>query len=114
MTQEILHKIDEKRLAKNTQEKYKQLNKEIRKMCREAEEEYLEECWEEIEELEKKDAQMMHKKVRHATLRRKRSLTGCIKDEDGSFLMMKSQSSEDGLITTKVSVLMMEGKKKQR
>ena len=42
MTQEILYKMDERRLAKNFPEKYKQLNKEVRKMCKKAKEEYLE------------------------------------------------------------------------
>ena len=56
-------------------------------MCKKAKEEYMEECCEEIEELAKKDAQMMNEKVKQATLRKKKNLTGCIKDEDGSILI---------------------------
>ena len=56
-------------------------------MCTKAKEEYLEEYCKEIEELEKKDFQIMHDKVRHATLKKKKNLTGRIREDDGSILM---------------------------
>ena len=83
MTKEKLDKMDERRLAKNDPGKYKKLNKEIRKMCKNANEEYLEDCCKEIEELEKKDLQIICDKVVCATLKKKKSLTGCIRDDDG-------------------------------
>lgn len=58
-----IFKMDERRLANNDKEKYKQLNKKIRKMFKEPKEEYLEECSEKkMEELEKNGAQMMRGK----------------------------------------------------
>jgi len=52
-------------------------------MCKKAKEECLEECCKEIEELEKKDLQIICDKVVCATLKKKKSLTGCIRDDDG-------------------------------
>lgn len=90
-------------------------------MCKEAKEEYLEECCKEIEKPEKKDVQMMHEKSQTGYTQEEEKSGR--KDEDGSksslktkmaqFWWMRSQSREGGPITSKVSMLMMEGKKNQ-
>ena len=84
MTEEILEKMEERRkLPKNSPE-YKQLNKEIRRKCKEEKEKSLEKECEDIEDLCKKDQQMMYEKVRKVTFKNKRECTGRIKEEDGT------------------------------
>ena len=95
MIKEILDTMEERRLAKGNQKKYNKLNSEIRNMCTICKEKYLEACCAEIEDLEKKDTQIMHEKARHVTYKRKKTMTSCIKDDDGSILMDEEAEGMD-------------------
>ena len=72
--------MEERRKLQKNLPKYKQLNKEIRRKCKEEKE-----C-EDIEDLCKKDQQMMQEKVRKVTFKNKRMCTGCIIEEDGTIV----------------------------
>ena len=72
---------ERRKLQKNSPE-YKQLNKEIRRKCKEEKEKSLEKEFEDIEDLCKKDQQMMYKKVRKVTFKNKRACTGRIKEDE--------------------------------
>ena len=87
MPQEILDKMEVKRLLKNDPEKYHEVDQQIGTMCKYAKEQYLSACCVEIEELEKKEVQVMHEKVQEVTHRKVKSQTGCIRDADCSVLM---------------------------
>ena len=69
-------------------DKYKQLNKEIEKICRQTKEKWYADQCEEIELLEKQyKTREMHKKVKDLTNRHSRkTASGCIKDKNGKLL----------------------------
>ena len=85
MTEEILEKMEERRKLQKNVPEYKQLNKEIRRKCKEEKE-----C-EDIEDLCKKHQRMMYEKVRKATFKNKRACTVCIKEEDGTIVTDQDQ-----------------------
>ena len=91
MTEEILEKMEERRKLQKNSPEYKQLNKEIRRKCKEEKEKSLEKECEDIEDLCKKDQQMMYEKVRKVTFKNKRACTGCIKEEDGTIVTDQDQ-----------------------
>ena len=61
MNSEILHKMEERRKCKNMrdEEQYKKLKQEIRKLCRQAKDNYYEDKWKEIEMLDKAHSQLL-------------------------------------------------------
>lgn len=68
MTDEILEKMEERRILKSDETRYKELNRVIRRMCREAKEKWWNEKCNEIEELQHKhDSFNIHKKVKEVT-----------------------------------------------
>lgn len=75
---------------------------------------YLKESYEEIEELEKKDVQMMYENVRQVTLRRKKNLKHYIKDEDGSILIDEESTKRRWKDNIKGLYAVMKKKKNQR
>ena len=75
---------------------------------------YLKESYEEIEELEKKDVQMMYENVRQVTLRRKKNLKHYIKDEDGSILIDEESIKRRWKDNIKGLYAVMKKKKNQR
>ena len=85
MTEEILEKMEKRSKLQKNSPKYKQLNKEIRRKCKEEKEKSLEKECEDIEDLCKKDQQMPYEKVKKVTFKNKRGCTGCIK-EDGTIV----------------------------
>ena len=87
MTQDILNKMEERRLAKGNTELYKGFDKQMRTMWIMTKEVNYEQSCDEIEDLEKKNVQMMQQMVRQVTQKNKKSLTGCLEDSDGSFFM---------------------------
>ena len=89
MTDDILMKMEERKKCKNIDsDKYKQLNKEIEKICRQTKEKWYADQCEEIELLEKQyKTREMHKKVKDLANRNSRkTASGCIKDKNGKLL----------------------------
>ena len=97
MTNEILELMKERKLWKCRNEtEYYALEKEIRRRCREAKEQWHFNRCEEIEELEKHHKMnKMHSKVKELTNRKQnvRTYSGCIKDKDGILLFEKDSIS---------------------
>ena len=67
IAQEILELLNERRKAKNNITAYKKLDREVRNTCQKAKEILLNNQGQEIEELEKKNPQLMHAKIKEAT-----------------------------------------------
>ena len=91
MTPEILDHMELRRRVKKDTDEYRRINMRIRNMCRAAKEEYLNRKCEEIEELENKNVQIMHEKVKAVVNTKKWHISSCIKDEDGNVLMEQDQ-----------------------
>ena len=73
-------------------EKYKDLNKEIRKKCNEAKELWLNQQCQEIEQNKNMDSKLMHSKSNDISGKKtKCNSTGCIKSQDGTMLMEKDE-----------------------
>ena len=88
MTQEILELMDERRMLKNNNTQYQELNKVIRKKSNEAKEMWLSNKCSQIEANSlKKCTKKMHDETRELTGRRKSCPRGrCIRSVDGSML----------------------------
>ena len=91
MIEEILKKMEERRKLQKNSPEYKRLNKEIRRKCKEEKEKSLEREFEDIEDLCRKDQQMMYEKVRKVTFKNTRACTGCIKEEDETIVTDQDQ-----------------------
>lgn len=88
MTTEILNLMEERRKYKNAPLQYKELNKIIRRKCRNAKEEWMSEKCREIELLqEKHDSFNIHKKVKEMTNKRKKQLVGTLRNADNEILL---------------------------
>jgi hypothetical protein len=88
MTQDILDLMEQRRKMKNYPDKYKEINKHIKKRIKEAKEEWIKEQCEEMETYEKKyDAFNMHKKVKEITGSIKKCQIGKLKDKDGNLIV---------------------------
>ena len=94
ITQEILEKMKERKIAKNVDPvRYKQLKKEVDSDCRKAKEEWWNKKCETVEQLESSHAsRAMHEKIKEITGQgdRKRS-NNTIKDKDGKMLFDKEE-----------------------
>ena len=85
ITQEILELLNERRKAKNNITAYKKLDREVRNACQQAKEILLNSKCQEIEELEKKNPQLMHAKIKEATRKYNTcSSANCIEANDGT------------------------------
>ncbi len=89
MTQDILKKMAERRLAKSNTDEYNKLDAEIRGECQAAKEMMLTEQCEKIEQLEAAHkSHQMHAQIRQVTGRKQSAgVTTCIEDKDGNILM---------------------------
>ena len=87
MTNEILQKMQDRKKNKGT-DKYKEIDKEIRHMCKERKEAWWNEKCKEIEELERKHkTKEMHANVKEmSTKKRSKCETNCIRDKNGKML----------------------------
>lgn len=96
MTDEILYMMDERRRYKGTNiEKYREIQRNIRKEIRVAKEKWLEEQCKEIEELERKhDHFNMHRKTKEAAGMVKRKTVGRMIDEEGNIIIEKEAKIE--------------------
>ena len=91
MTSEILDQMEMRRRVKKDTDEYRRVNMRIRNMCRAAKEEYLNQQCEEIEELENRNIQIMHEKVKAVVNKKIWHISSCIKDEDGNVIMEQDQ-----------------------
>ncbi|XP_017304472.1 uncharacterized protein LOC108254040, partial [Diaphorina citri] len=87
MTQEILEKMEERKKFKHgqtedTKRKYKQLKTEIRKLCRQKKEEFINRECEGAEHLERIDSAKFHKKIKDLTWTMKK-VTHSLNDKNG-------------------------------
>ena len=89
ITQDILDLMEVRRQAKPNAEKYKALNKEVRKKCDKAKETWVNEQCEEIDKNQSKDSKYMHSKIKEVTGKNGHTNAGCIKSKEGDILMDK-------------------------
>ena len=89
MKTEILQLMEERRKAKNDELKYKELDKQVKKRCNEAKEEWINNQCQEIEANACIDSKTMHQKIKDVTGRKASATTGCLRSKDGSILMEK-------------------------
>ena len=96
MTNQILVKMEERKKAKNSS-RYDQLNKEIKKLCKEEKEKWYNSKCEEIEKnLKLNGTKKMHQEIKEmvGSSKKKSSSGGCIKDKNGKMLFEKDQVLE--------------------
>ena len=88
MTDEILKLMDERRIYKDSdREKYRSLNKRIHKECNKAKEKWMNDRCKVIEDLSKKDQQLMYEKLTEVTKIRSYQPGKAIKTADGKVVM---------------------------
>ena len=95
ITPEILELMNERRKVKNNITAYKNLDREVRNACQKAKETLLNNQCQDIEELEKKNPQLMHTKIKEATRKYKTcSSANCIEANDDTIIMEKEKVLE--------------------
>lgn len=88
MTPEILDLMEKRRRLKRDETKYKEINKVIRKKCREAKEEWMAEKCNEIEALQEKyDTFNVHKKVKEITDQTRKHPATVLKDANKQIII---------------------------
>ena len=85
ITEEILDKMEERRMWKRKEEKYRSLSKTRKKMCRKAKNDNYNEIFNEIESLDKTQNPQLYQTVKQLRLRKLRSAEG-VKNKDGKVL----------------------------
>ena len=98
ITGEITDLMEKRRQCKNRkEEQYKRLDKEIKRKCKGAKDNWLNGLCDEIEELGKRHMDgEMHKKIKEMTNRKHgiKTNSGCVNDADGKLLTDKDQITE--------------------
>ena len=89
MKPEILELMEERRKAKGDEEKYKELNKLVKKKCNLAKEEWFNQQCEEIERNTHTNSQLVHTKIQELTGKKASAKIGCLKARNGDILMEK-------------------------
>ena len=89
MNPEIVDLIGERRKAKANERKYKELDKQIKKRCNEAKENWINTQCEEIEGNNGIDIKTVHQKRRDVTGKKSSVKIGCLRLRDGNILMEK-------------------------
>lgn len=89
ITTEILDLMEQRRLAKGDDRKYRTLNKEIKRMCKEAKENWLNEQCEELENNKNKNNKLLHEKIREISGKKNSTQSSCIKSKEGNILLDK-------------------------
>ena len=93
--QKILELMNKRRKAKHNIAAYKKLDREVRNACQKAKEILLNSKCQEIEELGKKNPQLMHAKIKEATRKYQTcSSANCIKANRGTIIMEKEKLLE--------------------
>ena len=83
MNEDILEKMNNRRLKKNNTVEYKRIDREIREDCSRAKEEWLNEKCGEVEELERVDKRLMYSKINEITGGSRNRTGGAIKKSNG-------------------------------
>ncbi|GFR76701.1 RNA-directed DNA polymerase from mobile element jockey-like [Elysia marginata] len=83
-----------RRKATQDPSRYKSIDKEIKKMCNEAKEEWINGQCKEIEDCKKADNAYMHQKINDIASKKRTAQGGCIKSKDGKILMKTSDILE--------------------
>ena len=95
ITPEILQLMNERRKVKNNIMACKKLDREVRNACQKAKEILLNNQYQEIEKLEKKNTQLMHTKINEATRKYKTyPSANCIEANDDNIIMEKEKALE--------------------
>ena len=90
ITEEILNLMETRRKSKNDVNKYKEINRSIKKKCNEAKEKWLNDKCGNIEIANHtNDPKSLHQEIKEISGKRMCSQTGCIKAKDGSILIDK-------------------------
>ena len=92
MTQDILELMEERRKFKNrADERYRELDQLIKRMCKDRKEEWLQAKCEELEPLERIDSRLLAEKIREITGKKRPARSTIIKDRDGTILTERSE-----------------------
>ena len=95
ITPKILELMNKRRKVRNNITAYRKLDREVRNACQIAKETVLNNQCLEIEELEKKNPQLMHTKIKEATRKYKTcSSAKCIEANNGTIIMEKEKVLE--------------------
>ena len=86
MTPEIFDLMEEKRIAKADEQKYRELDKQVKKMCNEANEHWITTHCEEIEANTGLNSKTLHQKIKEVTGKKTTAKTGCIRLKGGDIL----------------------------
>ena len=92
MTDEILDLMEKRRKVKNvSEERYRELDRNIRQMCKEKKEQWLGEMCEEVELLKNVDSRLMTEKIREITGKRRTARSTIVKDKNGNILTERKE-----------------------
>ena len=89
MKPEILELMEDRRKAKGDIEKYRELDRLVKKKCNMAKEEWINLQCKEIERNSLTDSKLMHKKIQELTGKKFSAKSGCLKSGNGDILMEK-------------------------
>ena len=90
MTNEILDKMRSRQQISNRGgEKYKQVDKEIRRKCRKAKEICLKKQCEEVERCKNTESGILHRKIKEITGFKDCFSSRCVRSKDGEVMMEK-------------------------
>lgn len=95
MTDEILDKMAQSRKNKWNHEKYAELDREVRRLCDQAKEEWLNKECDELERQQQYDMKVLHRKEKEISGKNTGGTVGCIKSRDGEIIMEKEKNSRD-------------------
>lgn len=87
MTEDILNLMEERRLLKGNPDRYREMDREVKRRCKERKEEWLKEQCDEVEQLERVNSKQMYEKVRELSGNRRPTKSSAVKDEQGNVLM---------------------------
>ena len=95
MTEDILDLMERRRACKGVnEESYRKLNRQVKRDCNEAKEEWMNRQCEEIEDLGKRNQQMMYERIKTMTGKRKWKTGNSIMKADGTVAMEMSEVLE--------------------
>ena len=95
ITEEIFELMDERRRNKNTNEdRYKSLNRQVKRECNKAREQWLDKECEEIESLSSRDTQIMYSRIGELTGKRRWKTGKAIKDNEGKVKIEMNEIKE--------------------
>ena len=87
MTKEILDFMEQRRRMKSQSiDRYKDLDRLVKTMCKERKEEWLRERCQEMEQLERVDSRLMAEKIREITGQKRTTRSTIVKDRNGNIL----------------------------